>query len=178
MINEKRVTKWWVSWDSEKIERWLEQEEAEGWHLRKVSGNVVRFHFQKGETRKLRYCLDYQMNKDPNYVQLFKEAGWELVYSSAGWYIWRMPYSEVRPEIYSDLDSLIDRNKRILSLLSVVLFAQFPIILINIFPLQMFNPWSMIILGLYMIVVGLFVYGIIRIVSNNRMLIKRRDLHK
>jgi len=178
MINEKRVTKWWVSWEPEKIENWLEQEEAAGWHLQKVRRNVVRFHFQKGAPRKLRYCLDYQSDRDPSYKALFEEAGWEFVYSGGGWYIWRMPYDEVRPEIYSDLDSLIARNKRVLSVLTVVLFAQFPIILINIFPFKLFNPLLMVTLALYMMVVGLLLYGIFRIVASNRKLTSRRDTYK
>jgi hypothetical protein len=111
MSKDKQVIKWWSSWNLEKIEKWLEQMESEGWQLTNISWKSLRFHFERGEPRKIRYGVDYQNKQDPNYVQLFEEAGWESVYSDSGWYIWRMPYTATRPEIYSDLDSLIAHNK-------------------------------------------------------------------
>lgn len=115
----KSVTKWWWGWEPEKIEDWLEQMEAEGWHVYNATGIGVRFHFVKGEPRRVRYCADYQSNISPEYKAIFQDAGWELVYSSIGWYIWRMEYEKERPNIYTDIDSLLGMNKRLITILGI-----------------------------------------------------------
>lgn len=116
----KSVTKWWWGWEPEKIEDWLEQMEVEGWHLYNATGIGIRFHFVKQEPRHIRYCADYQSKIGPQYKEIFQDAGWELVYSSMGWYIWRMEYVGERPDIYTDIDSILDRNKRLIAILGII----------------------------------------------------------
>lgn len=120
MTLTKSITKWWWGWNPEKIEDWLEQMDAEGWHLYDATSIGIRFHFMKGESRRVRYCADYQSKIGPEYKAIFQDAGWELVYSGTGWYIWRMEYVGERPDIYTDIDSMIDRNKRLITLLGVI----------------------------------------------------------
>ena len=120
MSTTKSVTKWWWGWEPEKIEDWLEQMEAEGWHLYNATGIGIRFHFVKQEPRRVRYCADYQSSIGPEYKEIFQDAGWELIYSSIGWYIWRMEYKGERPYIYTDIDSMLEMNKRLITLLGIV----------------------------------------------------------
>jgi hypothetical protein len=109
----KTVWRWWWGWNPEKIENWLELMENEGWHLSKLDFNYIRFKFENGESRKIRYCVDYQINVQENYFELFKEDGWELVDDkSVPWFIWRKSYQDERPHIYTDTKSLIERNNR------------------------------------------------------------------
>lgn len=115
----KSVTKWWWGWEPEKIEDWLEQMDTDGWHLYNATGIGIRFHFVKEEPRRVRYCADYQSNIGPEYKQIFQDAGWELVYSGIGWYIWRMEYEGERPDIYTDIDSLVGMNKRLITILGI-----------------------------------------------------------
>ncbi len=120
MSDVKRVFKWWWAWSHDRIENWLEEMEAQGWNLFHVDCIAVRFHFTKGKSRRMRYCTDYQPKIDPEYKNVFFDAGWELVYSENGWYIWRMEYQGTRPEAYSDVDSLIERNKRFIWIISML----------------------------------------------------------
>ncbi|GGG76237.1 DUF2812 domain-containing protein [Paenibacillus radicis (ex Gao et al. 2016)] len=164
MREQKSEFKWWSNWAPEKLERWMEQKEATGWHLVRVSGNAIRFHYQKGEPRKMRYCVDYQNKVDGGYVSLFEEAGWTLVYKATGWYIWGMAYEgDQRPEIYTDSDSLIERNKRLSTTLLIVLFMQFPILLVNFGILSKF-PLIWIV---YLVLFSFLTYGIIRLNAAN-----------
>jgi hypothetical protein len=80
------------------------------------------------------YCVDYQMKVDPNYTGIFEDTGWEKIYSGAGWYIWRQTYLNAKPEIFTDIDSMIDRNKRLIGVFTAITAAQIPIpiIVINI----------------------------------------------
>ncbi|UNC91063.1 DUF2812 domain-containing protein [Candidatus Contubernalis alkaliaceticus] len=110
-------TKWrlWWGWNPEKIECWLEEMEKKGWNLFQVDYLSLRFHFQKGEARQIRYCVDFQTEVDDNYFSLFTDDNWELFREGVGgWYIWRKPYKNEKPDIYTDKASLIDRNSRLL----------------------------------------------------------------
>lgn len=127
MSQALRAVKWWWGWEPEILENWLEKKEAEGWHLFNVNAQIV-FNFVKSEPRKVRYCADYQSTLDPEYKAIFQDAGWELVYKSAGWYIWRMEYTGERPDIYTDIESLMGRNKRLMGILGLIALAEMPIV--------------------------------------------------
>ena len=115
---------WW-GWNPEKIENWLEEMERKGWNLFKVDFYYIRFKFEKGESRKVRYCVDYQINVQDNYFELFKEDNWELVGDTAApWYMWRKPYEDERPNIYTDTKSLIERNNRLIKTVAIVIPIQ------------------------------------------------------
>ena len=122
-MNEiKTVWHWWWGWNPEKIEDWLEEIELEGWNLFQVDFNHIRFKFEKGESRKMRYCVDYQEDVDENYFELFKEYGWELADDGIlPWYIWRKSYENERPSIYTDTISLIERNNRQLWIVGILI---------------------------------------------------------
>jgi len=135
MMNEtKKVFKWWWGWNPEKIEKWLEEQELNGWNLEKTDDFGIRFWFRKGQSQKMAYRIDFQPKIREEYRQLFSDAGWQLVKrTNGGWYFWRQPYDEVKPEIFTDPESLIDRNRRLLPLLLPVLFillADIPILFI------------------------------------------------
>lgn len=127
----KRSWFWWWGWKPEKVEDWLEEMELKGWNLYHVDLGSIRFQFKKGETRKLRYCADFQMNTDDQYFKLFADDGWELVWKgTGGWFIWKKSYTNGRPEIYTDSKSLIERNARLIKTLSSVVGGLLPIFLL------------------------------------------------
>ena len=119
---------WWGGWNPEKIENWLEEMENSGWHLTKVGFMSIQFKFEKGESRKMRYCVDYQVDIKDDYFELFREDGWELADDkTVPWYIWRKIYENERPSIYTDMESLIERNNR--QLMTVGILLPFEIII-------------------------------------------------
>lgn len=171
MTMTKKVFKWWDSSQSEKITAWLEDMEAQGWHLLHVNWNGLRFHFQKGAPRKMSYCVDYQTKIDKNYVGIFNDTGWDKIYSGAGWYIWRQSYQLVKPEIFTDIDSMIERNKRLIGVFTAISAAQIPIFMINI-KNTMFYP----LLILYVPVFFLLVLSLYRLVAANKKLQAKKDI--
>lgn len=115
MREVKTAWRVWWGWSPEKIENWLEEMAWEGWTLFQVDFASLRFKFSRGKAEKVRYCVDYQEKTDDDYMKLFKDDGWELAWSGAfGWHIWRKYYSGEKPDIYTDRQSLIDRNKRLI----------------------------------------------------------------
>lgn len=112
MKEVKTAWRWWTGWKIERLENWLEEMEQKGWNLVKVD-YAFRFKFEKGESRKMRYSSDYQINVKNDYFELFKEDGWELVdFQNDPWFIWRKSYQDERPSVYTDTKSLIERNNR------------------------------------------------------------------
>lgn len=126
MRERKRVFKWWWGWNVERLERWLEERESGGWHLASINGSGLVFTFERGEPRRIAYRIDYQTQPGEDYRLLFEDAGWALAGSGAGWYYWRMPHTGTRPEIFTDVESLIGRNRRQMRLLAVLLAVQIP----------------------------------------------------
>ena len=121
MRETKTACHWWWGWNPEKIENWLEKMELDGWNLVSVSFAYMIFKFEKGESRKMRYCVDYQINVGTNYFELFKEDDWELADDKIiPWYIWRKPYETERPSIYTDTKSLIERNNRLIKTVGIL----------------------------------------------------------
>jgi hypothetical protein len=121
MKETKTAWRWWWGWNPEKIENWLEEMEQKGWNLVSIGFAYIVFKFEKGESRKIRYCVDYQINVNDGYFGLFDEDGWELVGDKiAPWYIWRKTYENERPDIYTDTKSLIERNNRLLKTVGIL----------------------------------------------------------
>jgi len=67
--------------------------------------------------------VDYQPKTEEDYLSLFDEDGWEMKWTGAGgWYLWRKPYTAERPDIFTDSNSLIERNNRLIKLLKPLFF--------------------------------------------------------
>lgn len=127
MSATKTRFKWWWGWKTEELERWLEEQEAAGWNLDRAGGIGLFFTFRRVEPRRMAYRVDYQTELRDDYVQLFEDAGWELAGQGSGWYYWRQAYEDVKPEIYTDVESLIGRNRRQMRILGIILASQLPI---------------------------------------------------
>jgi len=172
-MNNKKVFRWWWSWESEKMEKWIEAQELQGWHLVKVKSNLMRFQFVKGSPHTMRYVFDYQHEVDADYQQLYEDAGWEQMYAKNNWYLWRTSYPadqpEQRPEIYYDVESIIQRNNRIKKTLITVGLVLVPILIMNML-LQSMWQIRMSILVVYLLIFALFLYGANRLQAQNRRL--------
>lgn len=118
----RSVWKLFFVWQAEKEERWLEQMAREGWHL--VRGGV-RFTFRQGPPAEVRYRLDYRRGlrgQLEEFKTLCRDADWEYVDRFLDWHYFRTA-SAAAPELYTDVESMIDRDRRILALLVIVLMA-------------------------------------------------------
>lgn len=121
---EKTSWHWWWGWNPEDIETWLEAMERGGWNLVHVGFLGVRFRFRGGECRQVRYCVDYQNNPDAEYHSLLADDGWHLVWRELGWHLWQKPYVHERPNIFTDMASLVQRNRRLSTVLDACAAAE------------------------------------------------------
>jgi hypothetical protein len=102
------------------FEAWLEQLALEGWNLEQTGVfSPLRMVFYKTEPKQYRYVYDPNyaaMIKKQDYKQTYEQFGWEYVGCvNANNFLWRKEYTDVRPESFTDRESLIWRNKRILN---------------------------------------------------------------
>jgi len=112
-----KVFKWWWAWDYEKIEDWLEKMESGGLRLVQTSFKGTYFHLEKCVPTKARYCIDFQTKLTPDYMTIINDDGWRLYQIGMGWYILRKEYQDERPNLYTDFEALIARNKFLLRLI-------------------------------------------------------------
>lgn len=147
-MNEmKTKSLWWWPWQTEKVESMLEGMAGQGWHMARARRACTAFVFEKGEPRQVRYCVDYQDKEKPEYRTLLSDAGWALAHRESGWYIWRKAYDgDNRPELFTDIDSLIRRNAMILGSLTAVFAAQVPLFVVNINNLDTASPFGIALL--------------------------------
>lgn len=162
------VLKWWWGWDSSGMERMLENMALKGWELYQMDWMGIRFHFQKGEKRKVRYCADYQVAVEDDYFDIYKDAGWSIKWTGGnGWYLWMKPYEDERPEIFTDTSSLIERNNRMIKVLKP-LFMMI-LIIFAILLLTGINTLRPLIL-LYIAIICLYSYLFYQVAKHNQKL--------
>ena len=125
MIEGKTIRKyrWFWAWQDDKEEAWLRQMSQEGLHLASLGFPGV-YYFTPGKPANYVYRLDFITDsKDrSNYLQLFKDAGWEHLGYMGGWQYFRtLAETGELPEIYSDLDSKVQKYRRLLAYLTIFL---------------------------------------------------------
>ncbi|WP_170885647.1 DUF2812 domain-containing protein [Bacillus alkalicellulosilyticus] len=113
----KRKIGWFYSPD--KMEKWLEDMEANGLHLYRVSWSGISFYFRVGRPRNMSYCIEYQGIVKRESIDLHKEMGWKCAYSSSTglqkWIIWSQEYlsTEKKPLLYSDPETKQKQAKKV-----------------------------------------------------------------
>jgi len=104
------------AWQDEKEEKWLEEMAAKGWRLEAVIPYV--YTFRRSQPEKVVYRLDYKSTLDKDYqeyLSLFKDAGWELLTTFAGWHYFRInPHNDTIPEIYNSDRAKAQKYRRLL----------------------------------------------------------------
>lgn len=122
MISVTKFKLFWA-WQDEKEEAWLREMSRQGLHLQALPF-PCSYRFEAGTPRDLVYRMDYIVDRTSyeNYLQLFKDAGWEHLGEMGGWQYFRTEAGEgVVPEIYTDPDSKAQKYQRLMMILVVLL---------------------------------------------------------
>ena len=162
-----RKFKWFWAWQDEAEEEWLREMSREGLHLVRIGFPTV-YTLAVGEPEEYVYRLDYRshykMDRE-DYLQLFRDSGWEYVEEMAGWHYFRQL---ARPgeehEIYTDAESKIGKYHRLLAFLGILALPLFlGIINTRDMPYDWFSPIRVIIWLVFLLYVYAFVRILIRI---------------
>jgi hypothetical protein len=158
--------KWIWGWEDDKEEAWLRQLANEGLHLVKLTWLGV-YAFQRGEPRDIVYRMDYYYSSQgdyQNYLQLFRDAGWELVGKFLGWQYFRKPVEHGEsPEILTDNESKIKKYQNLMTV--VALSAPVSLISIILISQDTLSPFMMLVLAILVLICGFYAFciaGILR----------------
>ena len=121
-----------VEWEKE--QNFLRQEGLKGWRFTKATLLGI-YHFEKCEPEDVVYQLDYNPDgiaHKEQYVQMFKDCGWEYIQDYFGYSYFRKPASEMTgdEEIFCDDESRLEMVKRIFFTRMIPLIAVFCLLVI------------------------------------------------
>ena len=117
MKTHKTVFRYFTIMEYEKEQEWLSRQHRQGWKLTAVA--VCFYRFERCAPEDVVYQLDYnpEGRKHPEeYVQLFRDCGWEHVLDNVGYSYFRKPAAQMqgREEIFCDEASRMEMFRRIL----------------------------------------------------------------
>lgn len=100
-----------------KEQEWLSNQHLQGWKLLKIIPPFF-YKFEKCNPEEVVYQLDYNpegRTHKEEYVQMFRDCGWEHVLDYVGYSYFRKPLSEMtqEEEIFNDAASKLEMAKRI-----------------------------------------------------------------
>lgn len=170
----KKIRKWFWVWNDEKEEAWLRNLSSGGWHLQKI-GFLATYEFEHGVSRDIIYRIDYKDGynlKLSEYLQIFRDSGWEHVGEMSGRHYFRTPMAgEEEPEIYTDNESKIIKYQRILTGYYIFI-PLFLLVIINrpeITKIPGFSIFDIILIGLLLMEL-FFLYVVLNLIKRIRQL--------
>jgi hypothetical protein len=164
-----RRFKWFWVWQDETEENWLGEMSEKGYHL--ISVNIPCIYtFRKEQPRHYIYRLDYQhfkKNDKQEYLQLFKDSGWEYLGNMLAWQYFRKEFVSVGiNEIFTDNQSKRAKYKRVLGLLAISFITILAIFLERVLNTSQYSsyPWWGNVHVFLLIVLMALTYAIIKVV--------------
>ena len=117
MKTHKTVFRYYTIMEYEKEQEWLSRQHRQGWKL--TAAAACFYRFERCAPEDVVYQLDYnpEGRKHPEeYVQLFRDCGWEHVLDNVGYSYFRKPAAQMqgREEIFCDEASRMEMFRRIL----------------------------------------------------------------
>ncbi|EKN71285.1 hypothetical protein BABA_02362 [Neobacillus bataviensis LMG 21833] len=120
---KKKIFKLFWAWKDDAEERWLSEMAQKGWKLHNFQWGLYTFEKIKPSTYIYKLDYKYTQNNDmEEYVSIFEDAGWEHVDQFYGWHYFcvKEDQSLAAPDIYSDIDSKVQKYKVLSNILSYV----------------------------------------------------------
>ena len=117
MKTHKTVFRYYTIMEYEKEQEWLSRQHRQGWKL--TAAAVCFYRFERCAPEDVVYQLDYNpegREHQEEYVQLFRDCGWEHVLDNVGYSYFRKPAAQMqgREEIFCDEESRMEMFRRIL----------------------------------------------------------------
>lgn len=116
-METKKTFKFYTIFEHEKEQDYLREMHKSGWKFVRVTGLGV-YHFEKCTPEDVIYQLDYNqegLDHKEEYVQMFRDCGWEYMQDFFGYSYFRKPAAEAgsAEEIFCDDYSKIQMLNRV-----------------------------------------------------------------
>lgn len=165
MKETKTEFRYFTIMEYEKEQEYLSKRHGEGWKFTKVTFPGF-YHFAKCEPEAMIYQLDYNQEglaQKAEYVQMFRDCGWEYLMDFVGYSYFRKPAAEMKEDegIFCDDRSRLEMMNRVLKgrmlpMLAVFLCCIIPQLLIQASWNTLRNPLFYIFVILLVIYIVLF----------------------
>jgi len=163
----KRYFRFFWAWNESKKLVWLNQMSQDGWHLSKC--NRLIYSFTKGDSKNLRYFVDFRVMKRENqaeYFEIFKESGWNYITNAGCNYYFSTSAENKHQEVYTDNKSRSEKY-RLLTIVHILVLL--PISYFLMFFLHRFLDTRPVLMGVLLVIavsIDLFVvYSLIRLIA-------------
>lgn len=136
MSNTKKEFKWFSIPEYDKEQEYLRQMHKSGWKLVRIGFPGV-YHFEACRPEDVVYQLDYNpqgAEQKEEYVQMFKDCGWEYLFDFVGYSYFRKATREMNgeEEIFCDDASRLDMMERVFRGRIVPLIVIFACIIVQL----------------------------------------------
>lgn len=163
MKNTKTEIRFFTIPEWKKEEEYLRKQHKSGWKFVKVNG-ICRYHFQKCEPEDVIYQLDYNDDSTfqrDEYIQMFRDCGWEYLQNYTGYSYFRKKASEMgitEEGIFCDDASRLDMMKRVFRGRMVPLLLIFFLIIIPqiIMQSQVNTPVNHSLMVIFCVMFGIY----------------------
>ncbi len=165
MAETKTVFRFFTIADFEEEEAWLREQHQSGWKL--TNAALFLYSFERCAPEDVIYRLDYKNGEESeDYLQLFRDYGWEYIDHNVGWLYFRKSAAEVETEaegeLFSDGLSKVEMVRkivftRLLPMLSIFLCCLLPSWM-RLFDNGVFDAVSYVLYALVLIDIWLLVY--------------------
>lgn len=182
MCDKKFVKKSFLAHQYEKEEKFLSAMRTKGWKFTAIHKRLVstKYEFDRCEPEEYCYQLDYIKSEEDtaSYHQLFRDAGWEELYSWSGVYNGKWYYfgknvkNGIREKLYTDSQSkleLVDKLLKTYGIVYTILICSYIPQLIsssNLIPYPN-NLWVIIPYTILLLLMGYFEAGLL--ILRNRL---------
>lgn len=117
MKETKTVMKFFTIMQWEEEQNYLRNQHRKGWRFVRAS-LLNRYQFERCEPEDVVYQLDYSAargEEKENYIQLFRDCGWEYIQDWYGYSYFRKPAAQMNGDesIFCDKESRMDFLKRV-----------------------------------------------------------------
>ncbi len=117
MSESKIMCRFFTICDWEEEQRYLRQQHAAGWKFVRFITPCL-YQFERCAPQEVVYQLDYNpaAENKPDYLQMFRDCGWEHVQDVGGYSCFRKPVSAMQngeEEIFCDDGSRLDMLRRV-----------------------------------------------------------------
>lgn len=117
MARQKTEFGWFTVPEWEKEQEWLREHHKRGWKLVKATAPGF-YRFEQCEPEDVVYQLDYNkegMNNISEYIQMFRDCGWEYVTDMVGYAYFRKSATDMVEDegIFCDDESRMDMINRV-----------------------------------------------------------------
>ncbi|MBU3111196.1 DUF2812 domain-containing protein [Clostridium lacusfryxellense] len=135
----KKVKLGWI-YSPDKIEEWLENMEIKGYNLYRMNGSGNTFYFKKGNSRNIKYSLDFQVKVNESYFEIHESNDWKMIFTSSSIFtkhtLWCKEYTWQKPALYSDTNHII-KHARNHCMFYCILFTPVTIIYLSLIILNL-----------------------------------------